>query len=360
MRSNLFAAIIFVILLTACSENQISEVEKEDEITKQEEIETPTSSLSDEVVMEEISVGSSYDLVIDMFGMPASENEVEQNGLTDMIYENYQFLMDDKSVIGFRTQQDDVPTKSGISIGDSVNELLNKYPNNTVLTIGSEYYMYDDHYFLLFEVSENIIKSIGLFDRETYLSFYQYTIEEILIASDKFDTPFVESTDNKDESSQVEADTNSEMASNDPTYTDDPSSAEEVVEEEIVEADVEDENVNEPYDPFAEIKELTAFSKTIHIGDDESIVRDFFGKEYVDAMDDDESMNIYDFPPVRFIAWDGIIKFISWGRSGSFEDWETTKGLEEGPHLNNPKKLMLHLIINYYINKEGNSQHTWS
>lgn len=87
---------------------------------------------------------------------------------------------------------------------------------------------------------------------------------------------------------------------------------------------------NEPYDPNYEVDQLANFSKTVRIGDDESIVRDYMGS----PSSSGETLTIYDSSPIRFIISEGKVAYISWGRSGLFEQWETKEGIGRGSTIN--------------------------
>nr|WP_144928912.1 hypothetical protein [Paenibacillus bovis] len=84
--------------------------------------------------------------------------------------------------------------------------------------------------------------------------------------------------------------------------------------------------IDEDYNPFAQQDEAAAFSKTIKIGTPQHVVTNHFGWD-VEHGTDGEGLSIYREFPVAFYMKDGVVQLISWGRSGSFEQWETQEGI---------------------------------
>ncbi|MEW4328841.1 hypothetical protein Q0N12_19480 [Rossellomorea marisflavi] len=139
------------------------------------------------------------------------------------------------------------------------------------------------------------------------MSVNNITFDELLLDSEPFNSPIIKGEEGGSET--IEENT-----------ADLTNQFEEVrVVEEVTPAD------EEVYNPFAEQEELARFSKTVQIGSDESII-----KEYISVGDpswEDESYTIYRDGCVGFYTREGKVKLISWGRSGTFEEWETNEGI---------------------------------
>ncbi|WP_102026221.1 redoxin family protein [Salirhabdus sp. Marseille-P4669] len=98
-----------------------------------------------------------------------------------------------------------------------------------------------------------------------------------------------------------------------------------------------EENAPRVFDTYEKRAELAEFTKSVQIGDDEAKVRDFVGNGTKYATD--ERFTVYGPFPSKFIAQEGVIKLVSWGRvklfdiplpGDAFYEWKTDEGV--GPY----------------------------
>lgn len=308
----------FILLLAACSDEVPYKKSNKDEV--REENPFAESSLHNEVVVEELMVGNSYEDMLGIFGMHQGKNTVY--GVTTYNYDSIKILVKDEVVVGILDERAGAVTASGIAIGDSADKLQDVSSYLTYKRAGELFY-YDDLLIAVFGTDEtNEITRFGLYELDTYLDLAGLSLEEFLATAEESSVVKDASEEEAEEEQAVAA----EESTNDSVSKKEEKAVVESSEPaEAPEEDTTEEQQDEYYDPFQETTELAAFSKTVNIGDSEQIVRDYMGEGYVDARD--QSMTIYQSPPIKFIAQDGVITYISWGRSGSFEDWETKEGI---------------------------------
>jgi|GEM_PF-4362949 len=312
--SKVTATLGMILLLSACSGAESDktsinqkDVEPADVSHSQQKVE---STLRNELTIGTITLKDSLDKVKTILGDPLKEQDMPNSGLSDVIeviYDTNFFLLKENNVIGFTTEDEQVGTASGIRIHDSVNKLLEVYNDRNIQYNRDTFYIYDDECFLVFGATELTIESIGIFETESTLSVNNITFDELLLDSEPFNSPIIKGEEGGSET--IEENT-----------ADLTNQFEEVgVVEEVTPAD------EEVYNPFAEQEELARFSKTVQIGNDESII-----KEYISVGDpswEDERYTIYSGGCVGFYTREGKVKLISWGRSGTFEEWETNEGI---------------------------------
>ncbi|SET07044.1 hypothetical protein SAMN05216389_10552 [Oceanobacillus limi] len=360
-RTGIYFGLFILLFLGACDSSPPYKVEENEDVSEEEKA-TPKdpSPLREELAIEGLTLGSSYDEVVEVLGEPRSLETGRAEDLTLMDYENHHIVLRDDEIVGLKDERKSAKTSSGVATGDSVNDLLGKY-TYTKQTADEAFYMYDDELIIVFLADgTNKIYSMELHEKDTYLSLVEMTMDELLVRSEIFETPLTPSTasENADEGlsengSEIQSDsTNTEQESKDRiSEQGNDTDAEKEVSTDDIEDNGNTDGIEDPgntgqeekvessdddYDPFQKQHEVAAFSKTVNIGDREEVVRDYMGEGNIDARN--ESITIYASPPIKFVAEDGVIKFISWGRSGSFEDWETKEGIGRRSTLEQAEK----------------------
>jgi hypothetical protein len=344
LKKGLCLFLIGFLFLSGCGNQAVPEKKEADNSKKHSEI-TVDSPLKGELAIDGIELGSTYIETVEALGSPIKETGTELSNLIQLHYDGYSLFKKDSKIVGVSIDHDDIQTASGISIGDTISKLKN-IDTLSIHTLENTYYLYDDHYILLFEVNPDsqTISRIELYERDTYLSWKNLTLEELLLASEQYEIPATAAEDSGDNGSTEQDQDSSEPSQNtNENRNKKPNKPAEKGKEDT-------ESDNESYaDPFQQTNGIAAFSKTVQIGDNEEKVRDFLGEGYINGNDSSET--IYDHPPFRFIAQKGVITYISWGRSGTFEDWETKEGIGRGSTIEQAKKAYASFDYDLYYKK---------
>ncbi|WP_330949105.1 hypothetical protein [Virgibacillus sp. MG-45] len=184
--------LIIIFILVACSNDQQHSVNEEKTVNNNRDTETHsiTSSLGGELGLEGIRLGSSIHDVEETIGQELHMDEMATDKHPDrfQVIATSEFVLaiEKSKLIGFMTEAEDAHTTAGIVMNDSVDKLVNSYPNYTIYHAMQTYYMFDENYFLLFDAEDMVIKRIGLFARDAYLDAVQMKLEDLIAESEIF------------------------------------------------------------------------------------------------------------------------------------------------------------------------------
>lgn len=323
---NIFSVIVVLLLLTGCNLLKPPNSSVNESVVGEETaVEKIESKLKDEFSpkLNNLSVGQ----LVDLDDLGSIEHEYGLGRDNDVVIDVYAFeqhsvLTKDNYVLGFETNSEQFKAKSGIGVNDSVNELIHNYDDFKVLKNGDTYYIYDEQYVLVFYSIEGIIHSYGLYDFDMYPIYIDMPFDELLLESVVFEVPIIiEESHDEDAVEQMIVPDNNLEKTNEPGSVKEETFIDEQFKEDY-QIISEEENGS-----FDDTMRLTNFSKTVRIGDEESIVTNFYQDidHYTKYKDGSYTQHIIE--PVSFLTHEGVVKLVGWGRSGLFEHWKTAEGI---------------------------------
>lgn len=200
-----YLIILLTSLLSACSqETTYSSVEEE---MNMQSIQTVTeitkkSPLKAEFQINGISIGTDLATIIQELGEPDTKTQIgEVSGgikIEELSYGSNYFIMKEGKAIGLLSKDLSIETKAGIMNNDAIDTLLEKYPDDSLLYSTDTYFLYDDHYLLTFEPQDGFINGISLFKKDTFLELSGSSFESLLLESNKFVSPTLETPNDRE------------------------------------------------------------------------------------------------------------------------------------------------------------------
>ena len=188
-----YLIILLTSLLTACNQNTayISEIDVQSVLSDVDV--TKKSLLKEEFQIKGISIGSDVTTIIQALGEPDTRTLLgEVSGgikIEELRYGSNFFIMKEGKAIGLLSKDPSIETKAGIMNNDAIDNLLEKYPDDSLLHTTDTYFLYDEHYLLTFEPQDGLINEISLFKKDTFLELSGSSFENLLLKSTKFESP---------------------------------------------------------------------------------------------------------------------------------------------------------------------------